>query len=191
MEPTAEPWHARTALRHVRPDGSVLSYEVDDRGRVVVVREAADGAVAERVLAELGTGGGVEVVPVDAAGRPVGRPLPGTVERHLNAYGLELERERFGADFEVERSYDDEGRFRRVALAGPWGRFVSELRADGSRALRWETPLHRGERTWDAGGALLRYESHGVDGPGHVAEGPGAGELRRVGAAPAREAGGR
>lgn len=98
----------------------------------------------------------------DASGA-VQEVSPDSTTQKINVYGTTIEQTQYEG-LDTERVFDDDGRLRSVSMRGDWGEQTLDLRPDGSRTSRWETPLHRGTETWDAGGVRRGYELMCSDG---------------------------
>ncbi len=155
---------ARTSIRAECPDGTVVEYVREIDGRIVRLRWDAEGSVVDRVAVLVAPDGGCAVSTVAADGVPSGPVEPDAVATLTNAFGLLVEQAEFRPGLVVEHAFDDDTRLREVTVRGPWGAQTTELRADGSRTVRWRTPLLEGEETWDAAGVRSSWEVTGVDG---------------------------
>ncbi|MCU0274289.1 MAG: hypothetical protein MUE34_13750 [Acidimicrobiales bacterium] len=163
MQHTEEVRPVRTSIRAECPDGTAVEYVREDDGRIVRLRWDPTGAVLDRVAVLVAPDGGCTVTRIESDGVPTGPVDPEAVATRTNAYGLLVEQARYGSGLVVEHAFDDETRLREVTVRGPWGAQTTELRADGSRTVRWHTPLLEGQETWDATGIRSSWEVTCVD----------------------------
>lgn len=172
MQHAEEVRPVRTSIRAECPDGTVVEYVREVDGRIVRLRRDATGSVVDRVAVVVAPDGGCTVTTVAEDGVPSGLVEPEAVATRSNAYGLLVEQADFGLGLVVEHAFDDDTRLRQVTVRGPWGDQTTEVRADGSRDVRWHTALLEGEERWDAAGALSSWEVTGVDGRTWAAPSP-------------------
>lgn len=154
----SKPWRGTTTtIRVDRPDGTATEVVHHDDARVSITRIEKGGAVAARFLVEIQATGDT-TFRHGAADEPLTLASPSSTERHVNPYGTTIERADYEGVVSVANTFDDEGRFRSVSLQGDWGEQKLELWPDGARTVAWESPLHHGKQSWDAGGQLDHYE---------------------------------
>lgn len=167
VQHTEEVRPVRTSIRVECPDGSAVEYVREDDGRIVRLRTDAAGGVVDRVAVVVAADGGCTVTSVESDGVPTGPVEPEAAATRTNAYGLLVEQADYGAGLVVAHAFDDDTRLREVTVHGPWGAQTTELRSDGSRTVRWHTPLLEGEETWDAAGIRSSWQVTCVGGTTH------------------------
>ena len=150
------------SLRADRPDGTTVEIVHETCGRVTTTRTRNDGRVVRKTFAELQPQGIVVVTRSEASGE-VREVSPDSTTQKMNVYGTTVEHAQYEG-LDTERVFNDDGRLLSVSMSGNWGEQTLELGADGSRTSGWETPLHRGTETWDAGGVRSGYELLCSDG---------------------------
>lgn len=155
-----------TTIRVDRPDGTATELVHQDDARISITRFEHGGAVAGRFLIEVQPTGDT-IVRYGPADEAPAVASPTSTERHSNPYGTTVEQADYHGVVSVVNTFDDEGRFRSVTLRGDWGEQQLELRPDGARTMTWDSLLHRGTKSWNAGGQLDHYQVRFSDTTGY------------------------
>ena len=154
----------KVTLRLDRPDGTVDLIVREPSGRITATRQDHLGTLTDQVVGEFDEGRGYVMHRVGAAG---GEPVlvePTSTDSRVSVYGMAVERAEYPGAVVVERHFDDDGRLREVQVQWGWGEQTLVLRTDGSRSMRWRTPLEHGEQSWDASGTMTRGDVQLYDG---------------------------